>query len=73
MKREYLLNNKLPERFVHTSGKKVEQIDPKTNKVLKVYNSNRDVIKLYQMSANKLKDCFETDEIHNGYIWRKVV
>jgi prophage antirepressor-like protein len=69
---EYLLTRKLPERFIHTAGKKVEQIDPKTNKVLKVYNSNRDVIKLYQMSASKLRECFKTAEIHNGYIWNKV-
>jgi len=69
---EYLSTRKLPERFIHTGGKKVEQIDPKTNKVLKVYNSNRDVIKLYQMSATKLRECFETAEIHNGYIWKKV-
>jgi prophage antirepressor-like protein len=70
-KNEYLKNHKLPERFVNAVGKKVEQIDPKTMKVLKVYNSNRDVIKLYQMSANKLRECFETGEIHNGYIWQR--
>ena len=69
---EYLKNHKLPERFINAVGKKVQQIDPKTNKVLKVYNSNRDIIKLYQMSSTKLRECFETGEIHNGYIWRKV-
>ena len=69
---EYLATRKLPERFINSAGKRVEQIDPKTNKVLKVYNSNRDVIKLYQMSASKLRECFETGEIHNGYIWQRV-
>ncbi len=69
---EYLATRKLPERFIHSTGKRVEQIDPKTNKVLKVYNSNRDVIKLYQMSASKLRECLETGQIHNGYIWQKV-
>ena len=71
MKKEYLAHNKLPERFIYSSGKKVKQIDPKTNNVLKIYNSNRDVIKLYQMSATKLRECFNTGEIHNGYIWQR--
>ena len=71
MKTQYLANNKLPERFIYSSGKKVKQIDPKTNNILKIYNSNRDIIKLYQMSATKLRECFETGEIHNGYIWQK--
>jgi len=72
MKNEYLLTNKLPEKFVHTTGKKVQQIDPKTHNVLKIYNSNRDVIKQFQMSTIKLQECLETGEIHNGYIWKKV-
>ena len=72
MRTEFLKNNKLPEKFVHTSGKMVQQIDPKTKEVLKTYNSNREVIKLFQMSTTKLKQCFDSGEIHNGYIWRKV-
>ena len=72
MKNEYLLIHTLPKRFVHTSGKMVQQIDPKTKEVLKTYNSNREVIKLFQMSANKLRECFNSGEIHNGYIWKKV-
>jgi prophage antirepressor-like protein len=72
MKTEFLQNNKLPEKFVHTSGKMVQQIDPKTKEVLKTYNSNREIIKLFQMSTTKLKQCFDSGEIHNGYIWKKV-
>ena len=72
MRIEFLKNNKLPEKFVHTSGKMVQQIDPKTKEVLKTYNSNREVIKLFQMSTTKLKECFISEEIHNGYIWKKV-
>jgi hypothetical protein len=72
MKNEYLLTNELPEKFVHTTGKKVQQIDPKTHNVLKIYNSNRDVIKQFQMSTIKLQECLETGEIHNGYIWQRV-
>ena len=72
MRNDYLKNNKLPEKFIHTSGKMVQQIDPKTNNVLKTYNSNREVIKLFQMSTTKLKECFISGEIHNGYIWKKI-
>ena len=50
----------------------VQQIDPKTKEVLKTYNSNREIIKLFQMSTTKLKQCFDSGEIHNGYIWKKV-
>jgi hypothetical protein len=40
--------------------------------VLKIYNSNRDVIKRFQISTIKLQECLKTGEIHNGYIWKKV-
>ena len=72
MKAEYLLNHKLPEKFVHSTGKKVQQIDPKTKNILKIYNSNRDVIKQFQMSTLKLQECLESGEIYNGYIWERV-
>jgi prophage antirepressor-like protein len=72
MKNEYLANHKLPEKFPHNNGKKVEQIDPKTKNVLKVYNCNRDVIKNFQISSIKLQECLETGQIHNGYIWKRV-
>lgn len=70
MKSEYLKNNKLPEKYVANIGKKVEQIDPKTNTVIKIYNSNRDVVKNFQMSTLTLQKCLKSGEIYNGYIWR---
>jgi hypothetical protein len=70
MKTEYLKNNKLPEKYFTNIGKKVEQIDPKTNIVLKVYNSNRDIVKNFQMSTLTLQKCLKSGEIYNGYIWR---
>ena len=72
MKNEYLSNHKLPEKFPHNNGKKVQQIDPKTKNVLKIYNSNRDVIKNFQISSIKLNECLETGQIHNGYIWKRI-
>jgi prophage antirepressor-like protein len=73
MKTEYLKNNKLPEKYFTNIGKKVEQIDPKTNNVLKVYNSNRDIIKNFQMSTLTLQKCLKSGEIYNGYIWRNKI
>ena len=70
MKSEYLKNNKLPEKYVANIGKKVEQIDPKTNTVIKIYNSNRDIIKNFQMSTLTLQKCLKSGEIYNGYIWK---
>lgn len=70
MKSEYLKNNKLPEKYIANIGKKVEQIDPKTNTVIKIYNSNRDIVKNFQMSALTLQKCLKSGEIYNGYIWK---
>jgi prophage antirepressor-like protein len=70
MQDEYLQNNKLPEKYVSSCSKKVEQICPRTKEVLKVYESNREVIKLFKMSVTSLKKYSNSGEIHNGYIWR---
>jgi prophage antirepressor-like protein len=70
MKEEYLKNNKLPEKFKPKYNKVVQQIDPKTKEVIKVYNSNRDVIKRFQMSSTTLRNISQSGEIHNGYIWK---
>ena len=70
---EYLKDNKLPEKQRSSSGKGVEQICPKTMNVLKVYSSNRDVVKEFKMSSVKLRESMKTGEIHNGYIWKSVL
>ena len=70
MKNEYLKNNVLPEKYKASSGKKVIQIYPKTNEQLKIYDSQREVIKLFQMSANTLKNISKSGIIHNGYKWK---
>jgi very-short-patch-repair endonuclease len=72
MQQEYLKNNSLPEKYVTTASKKVEQICPLTKKVLKTYNSNREVIKNFKMSVSSLKKYSDSGEIHNGYIWKIV-
>jgi len=70
MRNEYLKNNTLPEKYVSKVSKKVQQICPKTKQILKTYDSNRDVIKLFKMSVTSLKKYSTSGEIHNGYIWK---
>ena len=72
MKQEYLSHSKLPEKFVPSSGKQVQQIDPLTKKLIKTYNSKSEVTKLFQMSYATLNKFAGTDQIHNGYIWNFV-
>jgi len=73
MKEEYLAHSKLPEKYVPNNGKQVQQIDPKTNKVIKIYSSNREICKLFQMSCTKLKDVIKNNEIHQGFKWNAVL
>jgi len=70
---EYLKTNKLPEKQRSSSGKGVQQICPTTMNVLKIYPSNRDVVKEFKMSSVKLRESMKTGEIHNGYIWKSVL
>lgn len=70
MKEEYLSHSALPEKYVPNSGKQVQQIDPRTNRILNTYKSNREICKLFQMSITKLKDVMKTNEVHQGYKWK---
>ena len=70
MKEEYLSRSVLPEKYVPKSGKLVQQIDPKTNKVIQTYNSNREIAKKFQMSIASLKNASETENVHKGYKWK---
>lgn len=70
MKTEYLSHSKLPEKYLPSCSKKVQQIDPKTNDVIKTYNSNRDVCKTAQISTATIRRITETGEIYNGYKWK---
>lgn len=70
MQTEFLSHSKLPEKYVRATCKQVQQIDPKTNEVIKTYSSNRDVCTSAQISNGTLKRITETDEIYNGYKWK---
>ena len=73
MKIEYLSHSKLPEKYISPCGKCVQQIDPKTNQIMKTYSSNREVVKLFQISSTTLRQISKTDEIHNGYRWKIIL
>jgi hypothetical protein len=72
MRSEFLKHNHLPEKYKTVAGKKVIQIDPCTNKELKIYNSQREVVKLFQMSSLTLKTASDNESICNGYKWKIV-
>ena len=72
MQTEYLSHSKLPEKYVPAVSKKVHQIDPKTNEIIKTYNSNREVCNVAQIATATLKRVMETGEIYNGYKWKLV-
>jgi len=72
MQTEYLSHSKLPEKYVPACSKKVQQIDPKTNEIIKTYNSNREVCNLAQISTAIIRRITETGEIYNGYKWKLV-
>ena len=69
---EYLSHSKLPEKYVPACSKKVQQIDPKTNEIIKTYNSNREVCNVAQISTAVIRRITETGEIYNGYKWKLV-
>lgn len=70
MRNEYLLHNKLPEKYVSVKSKTVSQICPRTNEIIKTYNSKNEVINKFQMSMLTLRKFSENGNIHNGYRWK---
>ena len=70
MRNEYLLHNKLPEKYVSVKSKTVSQICPRTNEIIKTYNSKNEVINKFQMSMLTLSKFSENGNIHNGYRWK---
>lgn len=70
LKDEYLLENDLPKKRNHINGKKIEQLHPITNQVIKEYVSFEDVIKEFRISRQSLKSAFNYDIICKGYKWK---
>lgn len=72
MKDEFLSNNSLPDRFIKKNSKYVIQIDPITNKEIKIFKSITDVTLEFQLSHTTLKKVSHSNEIHKGYKWKIV-
>jgi prophage antirepressor-like protein len=72
MKQKYLENNTLPESDRRHNAIKVNQINPITNEVVKVFLSYTDVMHDYQVSLRKIKQVMNNNEIYKGYKWQLV-
>ena len=70
LKDEFLLDNELPEKRIPINGKKIEQLHPITNQVIKVFTSFEDVIKEFRVSRQTLKSACNFDIICKGYKWK---
>lgn len=70
LKDEFLLDNELPEKRIPINGKKIEQLHPITNQVIKVFTSFEDVIKDFRVSRQTLKSACNFDIICKGYKWK---
>lgn len=62
----------LPERRAKTCNKKVEQIDPNTNKVLRVFDTIQQVCHEFRICHKKINQLSESGDIYKNYKWRLV-
>ena len=67
---KYLEQNKLPVLGHKLSGKQIQQIDPKTNKIIKTFFSITDLCKSFKISSKTAKKYAENNEIFKGFLWR---
>lgn len=69
MKNEYLRTNKLPEKLQRI-GTQIVQIDPITNKELKVYSSINKVQLKFQLQRERLRESLKDGTVYKGFKWR---
>jgi hypothetical protein len=67
---KYLEQNKLPVLGHKLSGKQIQQIDPKTNKIIKTFFSITDLCNSFKISSKTAKKYAENHEIFKGFLWR---
>jgi hypothetical protein len=65
-------DNEMPEALPNKRGLQVQQIDPVTNQIIKVFASITDVVKAMQMSPKTIKQCVVTKKPYKGYLWNFV-
>lgn len=69
MRNEYLKTNKLPEKLQRI-GTQIVQIDPITNKELKVYSSINKVQLKFQLQRERLRESLKDGTVYKGFKWR---
>jgi very-short-patch-repair endonuclease len=67
---KYLEQNKLPVLGHKLSGKQIQQIEPKTNKIIKTFFSITDLCNSFKISSKTAKKYAENNEIFKGFLWR---
>jgi phage anti-repressor protein len=67
---KYLENNTLPLITEKNNGKKVHQINPDTNEIVKVHLSIVDLIRDLKISPRTIKKHSQNDTIYNGFKWK---
>jgi hypothetical protein len=70
LKNKYLEHNELPQKYKNVRGAKVQQIDSKTNEVIKIFPSIMDVVKEMKMSTKTIKKISIDNSIHKGFKWK---
>jgi hypothetical protein len=66
---EWTRHNEIPETTGNKRGVKVQQVDMKTNKLVKTFASITDVVKEMQMSPNTIKQYITSQKPYKGFIW----
>ncbi len=70
-KTEFLKNNNLPDKEIVINGqKRVQQIDPVTREIIKTYNSQAEVKRLFEIGPETIKKCSKNNTIHKNFIWK---
>ena len=72
LKAAYLAHSSLPDPPVRITKSSVEQRDPQTNAVLRIFPSMSDVMKNFQVSRLSLKNAIEKKDVCHNYRWAYV-
>lgn len=71
LRNEFLSRSELPNLIV-PKGTKIQQIDLKSNKIIKTFNSISDVLKEVCISRASLKRACTNNEAYKGFAWKMV-
>jgi hypothetical protein len=69
---KYLERNELPVITDKQKARKVHQINPDTDEVVKIYLSITDLIKELRIAPKTIKKHSDKDSIYNGYKWKLI-